>query len=113
MNADTTSKTKTGSNVAKVMRAIVDLVSPARILSRIRRARMRRTRRERKAYEQGRAAGYTEGYAEGYAKGLHDGNPFIVVAEAMANAVNMIAENLRDPEFEDILEIEEGGGDDE
>lgn len=111
MNVDTTSRTKTGLNAAKVMHAIADLVSPARILSRIRRARMRRTRRERKAYEQGRAAGYAEGYTEGYAKGLHDGNPFVMMAEAIANAVSAIAENLRDPEFEDILEIEEGGDD--
>ena len=53
------------------------------------------TRRERKIYKQGKAAGYIEGYA----KGLHDGNPFIALGEAAAKVVASLGEMITDPEF--------------
>lgn len=50
-----------------------------------------KTRRYRSAYKAGKAAGY----AEGYMKGLHDGNPFVAIAEAASNIIKKIT----DPEF--------------
>lgn len=49
---------------------------------------MKRSRRERKAYEQGRAAGY----AEGYKNGLHDGNPFNAIIDAVTKFAELCAE---------------------
>lgn len=79
---------------------------------------MKRSRRERKAYEEGRAAGY----AEGYTKGLHDGNPFYAIIDAvtsLAETYKETAELLKDnpdllaelanPDTLNTLEI--GGGD--
>lgn len=39
------------------------------------------SRRMRKIYKEGRAAGYIEGYKDG----LHDGNPFNVIIKAVKN----------------------------
>lgn len=50
------------------------------------------TRKHRKIYKQGKE----DGYALGYLQGLHDGNPFIVVGEAITQAVGSIAEALKD-----------------
>ena len=81
---------------------------------------MKRTRRERKAYEQGRAAGY----AEGYKNGLHDGNPFNAIIDAVTNFAELCAEvNIAevraelaelmkdDPDNLNTLEIEGGDND--
>lgn len=54
-----------------------------------------KTRRYRSAYKAGKAAGY----AEGYKQGLHDGNPFIKIAEAAHEMVKTISDRMTDPEF--------------
>ncbi len=56
---------------------------------------MKRTRRERRAYNEGKAQGYNEGYEQG----LHDGNPFIAIAEAAARVANTISDLMKDPAF--------------
>ena len=38
------------------------------------------------------------GYAVGYADGLHDGNPFIMIAESAHRLVESLAETLTKPE---------------
>ncbi len=58
------------------------------------------TRKERKAYKQGKA----DGYVLGYAQGLHDGNPFIRIAEAAADVAKKINDSLTDPEMLKALE---------
>lgn len=50
---------------------------------------MRKTRRDRKNYNEGRA----DGWAEGYKQGLHDGNPFNRVIEALSDMVKTITAN--------------------
>lgn len=65
---------------------------------------MKMTKRERKIYNDGRRGGYVEGFAEGYTKGLHDGNPFIKIAEAVSDAMENITEFARSPEFLAIIE---------
>jgi len=40
-----------------------------------------------------------EGYMEGYQQGLHDGNPFILMAETLSKAVSAVADVLTDPAF--------------
>ena len=52
---------------------------------------MKMSKAERKAYNLGRQAGRAEGYTDG----LHDGNPFIALAEG----INNISKKLTDPEF--------------
>lgn len=47
---------------------------------------MRMTRRERKIYKAGKA----DGYAAGYSQGMHDGNPFILIAESLGRALDAI-----------------------
>jgi len=73
---------------------------------------------ERKAYKLGRQAGRAEGYAEG----LHDGNPFITIADAINKAMNSISDKLSDPEFieylqslkeDEFIEVEEEAAADE
>lgn len=54
-----------------------------------------KTRRYRSAYKAGKAAGY----AEGYKQGLHDGNPFIKIAEAAHEMAKTITDRITDPEF--------------
>ena len=54
-----------------------------------------KTRRYRSAYKAGKAAGYTEGYM----KGLHDGNPFIKIAEAASEMAKTIIDRITDSEF--------------
>lgn len=53
---------------------------------------MKRSRRERRAYDEGKSAGYSEGYSqgylEGYSQGLHDGNPFMALVEAVKRVAN-------------------------
>lgn len=56
---------------------------------------MSKSRRERRAYNEGKE----QGYKEGYEKGLHDGNPFIAIAEAAAKVANTINDLLNDPDF--------------
>ena len=56
---------------------------------------MKMNKRERKAYNLGRKNGYIEGYKDG----LHDGNPFISLAEGINKAIGVISERLTDPEF--------------
>ena len=56
---------------------------------------MKMSKRERKAYNLGRENGYIEGYKDG----LHDGNPFISLAEGLNKAIGVISEKLTDPEF--------------
>lgn len=80
---------------------------------------MRRSRRERRAYNEGKSAGYLEGYSQG----LHDGNPFIALAEALSSALRCVAELANDPEIQkaikeaaeqdlNTLEIVKGGDND-
>ena len=54
-----------------------------------------KTRRYRSAYK----AGKSTGYAEGYKQGLHDGNPFIKIAEAASEMAKTISDKITDPEF--------------
>ena len=56
---------------------------------------MKKSRRERRAYNEGKE----QGYKEGYEKGLHDGNPFIAIAEAAAKVANTLNDCLNDPAF--------------
>lgn len=49
----------------------------------------KRSRRDRKQFNQG----YSLGYAEGYAKGLYDGNPFNSIIKAISNLVESIKSN--------------------
>lgn len=58
------------------------------------------TRKERKAYKQGKNLGYVLGYDEGYARGLHDGNPIIAIAEVLRHTFD----NLSNPEVIKALE---------
>lgn len=55
------------------------------------------TRKERRI----RRGGYDEGYIAGYKEGLHDGNPFIAIAEAATKCVNSLAESFADPKFQE------------
>ena len=57
------------------------------------------TRRYRSAYKEGKKAGY----AQGYAQGLHDGNPFIKIADAAANMAKVISDKMSDPAFIEAL----------
>lgn len=64
---------------------------------------MKKSRKERKAYNEGKAYGYQEGYA----KGLHDGNPFVIAAEAIQKAITPITDFLKSveaPSLEAIIE---------
>ena len=80
---------------------------------------MKMSRRERRIFNEGKAAGYKDGYT----KGLHDGNPFILMAEAFEGIVNQItsnpditrilseaALNAKDDEIDDELIIEDSEG---
>lgn len=76
---------------------------------------MKMSRRERKIYNEGKAAGYKDGYT----KGLHDGNPFILIAETFADIVNQITSNpelleaalkAKADEIDDELIIEDSEG---
>lgn len=74
------------------------------------------SRRERKIYEEGRAAGY----AEGYKNGLYDGNPFNALIDGLRERLNVVADAVKDnPELlkqiqeQNTLEIEEGDNDTE
>lgn len=40
-----------------------------------------------------------EGYLIGYQQGLHDGNPFILLAESVTKAISAMADTLTDPAF--------------
>lgn len=57
------------------------------------------TRQQRKALKKEKRAGYNAGYAEGYQKGLHDGNPFVILAESISNVVDSLADTLTNPKF--------------
>ena len=58
-----------------------------------------KTRRYRSAYKEGKKAGYIQGYVQG----LHDGNPFIKIADAAANMAKFIADRMNDPTFIEAL----------
>lgn len=81
---------------------------------------MKRSRQERRAYNEGKSAGYFEGYSQGYlqgySKGLHDGNPVIALAEALKKVANnpQIQQALKEAEeqYLNTLEIVEGGDND-
>lgn len=85
---------------------------------------MKRSRQERRAYNEGKSAGYFEGYSQGYlqgylqgySKGLHDGNPVIAIAEALKKVANnpQIQQALKEAEeqYLNTLEIVEGGDND-
>lgn len=60
---------------------------------------MKPNRRQRKAINEAKRAGYNAGYAEGYKKGLHDGNPFITLAESLSKVLNTVADQMNDSEF--------------
>ena len=60
---------------------------------------MKMSKRERKAYNQGKRAGYNEGYVQG----LHDGNPFTALAEAAAEVGRRMVEICSDPDFRQAL----------
>jgi hypothetical protein len=55
------------------------------------------TRRERRI----RRGGYDEGYNAGYKQGLHDGNPFIAIAEAATKVTNSLVKTFADPAFQE------------
>ena len=61
------------------------------------------SRKERKAYNQGKRVGYLEGYAIGYAQGLIDGDPFKRFAELfgelLENACKNVPEVLNDSQL--------------
>ena len=61
---------------------------------------MKMSKRERKAYN----LGIKNGYIDGYKDGLHDGNPFISLAEGINKAIGAISEKLSDPEFIEYLQ---------
>lgn len=61
---------------------------------------MKMSRRERRAYNMGKLAGY----AEGYSKGLYDGNPFNAIIKAVQDATKHIAEAMNDPEIRAAIE---------
>ena len=74
------------------------------------------SRRERKVYEEGRAAGY----AESYKNGLYDENPFNALIDGLMEYLNVVADAVKDnPELlkqiqeQNTLEIEEGDNDTE
>lgn len=83
---------------------------------------MKRSRRERRAYNEGKSAGYLEGYSQG----LHDGNPFITLVEAVSSIAQSVTELTKNnPEIQkalkeaaeaeqdlNTLEIMEGGDND-
>lgn len=55
---------------------------------------MLKKRRDRKNYNAGHDAGYVEGYAKGYIEGLHDGNPFIRIAEGISEITSYIVKTI-------------------
>ena len=61
---------------------------------------MKMSKAERKAYNRGRLVGRAEGYADG----LHDGNPFIAIAELVTESISLISDKLQDPEFIEYLQ---------
>lgn len=69
------------------------------------------TRKERRI----RRGGYDEGYIAGYKEGLHDGNPFIAIAEAATKAVNALTESFADSDFQEACRkyLEEKGKEEE
>lgn len=56
---------------------------------------MKRSRRERRAYNEGKSAGCLEGYLEGYLQGLHDGNPYITLMEAVSSIAQSVIESTK------------------
>ena len=55
---------------------------------------------ERKIYKQGKR----DGYLEGYTQGLHDGNPFLLLSDAMARMATTLSETIKSPAFQQALE---------
>lgn len=55
---------------------------------------MKKTRRDRKMYNEGKR----DGYLEGYKQGLHDGNPFIAIAESISKIMANVSDKLKDPD---------------
>lgn len=65
---------------------------------------MKMSKHDRKIFNQGKAFGCAKGYAEGYAQGLHDGNPFIRMAEAFEEMGKRVSEAINNPETLKMLE---------
>lgn len=65
---------------------------------------MKKTRRYRGAYKEGKKAGYIQGYVQG----LHDGNPFNKIADAAANMAKVICDRMNDPAFIEALKKSKG-----
>ena len=61
---------------------------------------MKKSKRERKAFNEGKRAGYTEGYLQG----LYDGNPFNKIVDACRDMIDTLITSLSDPEFVKMLE---------
>lgn len=64
---------------------------------------MKMSKTERKAFNQGKALGYTEGYAEGYVKGYKEGNPFNSLIEAITEITCNISKAMENPETRKAL----------
>lgn len=62
---------------------------------------MKMSRRDRKKFNMGKNAGYYEGYV----KGLHDGNPLLIMAEAISKVAETVA-SLSPEQMHELLEIE-------
>ena len=60
---------------------------------------MKMSKHDRKIFNQGRA----EGFADGYAQGLHDGNPFILMAESITDMARRVSKVLSNPELAEAL----------
>jgi flagellar biosynthesis/type III secretory pathway protein FliH len=57
------------------------------------------SRRERKIANIAKQEGYMKGYQQGYQLGLHDGNPFILLSEAIGKVISASLDTLKDPAF--------------
>lgn len=57
---------------------------------------MKKSKHDRKMFNQGKQAGYHEGYYEGYKKGLYDGNPFNAMIDALSNLANSLSEAIKE-----------------
>ena len=61
---------------------------------------MKKSRRDRKMFNEGKQVGYTEGYKQG----LHDGNPFIALSEACVKMAETFRQTLTDPKVMQMIE---------
>ena len=61
---------------------------------------MKKSRRDRKMFNEGKQVGYIEGYKQG----LHDGNPFNALSEACIKMAETIRQTLTDPKVMQMIE---------